>query len=267
MTNQSVPAGVSIHGLNLVNLSMDDSIAAIEGALSARETTRISFVNADCVNIASVNHAYRRALASSDWTFIDGIGMRIAGLVLNQPVRDNVNGTDLFPRLCQSLAQHGQRLYLLGGRPGIAEATADWARSRYPGLQIAGSQHGYYPADTEAAIISAIHASHADVLLVGMGAPRQELWLERHMAACGVTVALGVGGLFDFYSGRIPRAPLWMRKLGLEWLFRLLQEPGRMWRRYLLGNIEFLLRIAGDWLSGWLHRMDQLKSGRSGGGQ
>ncbi|MEI6414577.1 MAG: WecB/TagA/CpsF family glycosyltransferase [Pseudomonadota bacterium] len=96
--------------------------------------------------------------------------------------------------------------------------------------------------------------AETDVLLVALGAPRQEAWIQQHMEATGATLVMAVGGLFDFYSGRIPRAPLWMRRLGLEWVFRLLQEPGRLWRRYLLGNLVFLFRIARDWWSGKRHQ-------------
>lgn len=263
--NISVPASVSIHGIRLVNLAMDEVLAAIEAALAACQPTRISFVNADCVNIAAGNASYREALAGTDWVFIDGIGMRIAGKIMDQPVRDNVNGTDLFPRLCESLAQQGKKLFLYGARPGVAAAAAGWAQARYPGLLICGTQDGYHPAQAEPEIVAAIRASNADVVLVALGAPRQEAWIARNMAATGATVALGVGGLFDYYSGRIPRAPVWMRRLNLEWLFRLAQEPGRLWRRYVVGNVVFLGRIGIDWLRARSHgsRARALEPGRT----
>lgn len=243
-----VPASLDIRGIRLLNLAMDEALAAIDAALAAGQPTRISFVNADCVNIAAVNAAYREALATTDWVFIDGIGMRIAGRIMHQPVRDNVNGTDLFPRLCQSLEQQGKRLFLYGAQPGVAAAAAGWALARFPALQIAGTLHGYQPAGAEAEAIDAIRASRADVVLVALGAPAQETWIARNLEKTGATVAIGVGGLFDYYSGRIPRAPLWMRRLGLEWLFRLIQEPRRLWRRYVVGNAVFLSRIGIDWL-------------------
>jgi N-acetylglucosaminyldiphosphoundecaprenol N-acetyl-beta-D-mannosaminyltransferase len=244
---RSFPAGIEIRGLRLLNLALEDAVAAIESAVLGGSKTRVAFVNADCVNIAANDKTYRDRLAAMDWVFVDGIGMRIAGRLLNQPVRDNVNGTDLFPRLCEALARHGRSLYLLGGRPGVAEAAADWARTRFPGLQIAGSRDGYFGADDTDAVVAEIQKTRPDVLLVAMGVPVQEAWMAHHAAATGATVTLGVGGLFDYYSGRIPRAPLWMRRLGLEWIFRLLQEPGRLWRRYLIGNVVFLARIGRDW--------------------
>ena len=242
----TVPASLDIRGIRLLNLAMDEALAAIDAALAARQQTRISFVNADCVNIAAGDASYREALAGTDWVFIDGVGMRIAGRIMDQPVRDNVNGTDLFPRLCALLAQQGKRLFLYGAQPGVAAAAAGWAEAHFPGLQIAGTLHGYQPAGAEAETVAAIRASGADVVLVGLGAPAQEAWIARNHDKTGATVAIGVGGLFDYYSGRIPRAPLWMRRLGLEWLFRLVQEPRRLWRRYIVGNAVFLSRIAAD---------------------
>lgn len=244
MNDPVIPASLRIDDLRLVNLSLDEAVDAIECALASGEATRIAFVNADCANQAVENAVYREHLAAFDWVFIDGIGMRIAGKVLAQPVRDNVNGTDLFPQLCRMLAREGRSLYLLGARLGVAAGAAHWAEQRFPGLRIAGTHHGYFAMEETAAICSTIRHSGADVLLVALGAPRQEAWIHDHFAATGVTVALGVGGLFDYYADRIPRAPLWMRRAGLEWVFRLLQEPGRMWRRYLIGNAVFLARLA-----------------------
>lgn len=251
----SHPASLTLGGIRLLNLALDEAVAAIQAALAARQPTRVAFVNADCSNIAARNAAYRADLDACDWVFIDGAGMRLAGRVLRQPVRANVNGTDLFPHLCASMAARGQRLFLLGAKPGVAAAAGAWAKARYPGLVLAGCQHGYYRAGDETALLAAIRASRADVLLVALGAPRQEAWIQRHLGACGATVAIGVGGLFDYYSGHIARAPHWMRRHGLEWLFRLYQEPSRLGRRYLLGNPRFLARLAGHWLAqAWRRR-------------
>jgi len=239
------PAAIVMRGLHLLNLSMDESLDAIAIALQRRLNLRIAFVNADCVNIAARDEAYREALAEIDWLFIDGVGMRLAGGWMRQPVRDNVNGTDLFPHLCELLDRRGASMYLLGARPGVADAVASWVKERYPQLRIAGVQHGYYKDEEQDDVIAAIRDSKADVLLVAMGAPRQEIWLKQHLAASGARVGVGVGGLFDFYSGRVERAPRWLRACGGEWLFRLVQEPRRLWRRYLLGNFVFLWRIIG----------------------
>ena len=240
----STNACIQLDGIRLVNLALDDTVTAIECALAASQPTRIAFVNADCANIAARNDSYRADIDGCDWVFVDGIGMRIAGKVMGLPVADNVNGTDLFPLLCQMLDRQGRSLYLLGARPGVAAAAADWARRHCPNLKIAGTQHGYFTNADTSAVLADIRESGADVLLVAFGAPRQEAWIRAHHAGTGATVAMGVGGLFDYFADRIPRAPLWMRRAGLEWAFRLFQEPGRLWRRYLIGNLVFLARLA-----------------------
>jgi N-acetylglucosaminyldiphosphoundecaprenol N-acetyl-beta-D-mannosaminyltransferase len=232
-----------ISGIRFLNLSMDELISATVLALDKRLLTSIAFVNPDCVNISTHDVSYRECLASTDWVCADGIGMKIAGRLLGREIRQNINGTDLFPQLCAALEGGKHSIYLLGAQAGVAEQVACWARTRFPGLSIAGTRSGFFDASEEPAVIEAIRASGADVLLVAMGAPLQEKWLHRHLIETGATVGCGVGGLFDFYSGRIPRAPLWLREIGGEWLYRFWQEPGRMWRRYLIGNILFLCRI------------------------
>lgn len=247
MTNApSVPAAIRVRDIRLNNLSMDDALNAIHGALARQVPTRIAFVNADCVNIAARVPSYLQDLQAMDWVFADGVGMRLAGQWLKQPVRANVNGTDLFPRLCEQLAQDGHRLYLLGGAEGAAAGAAAWAQQHHPGLQIAGTQHGFISDDALPAALQALRESQADVLLVGLGAPRQERWIQTHAAHTGATVVVGVGGLFDYYSGNVARAPQWMRRSGLEWVWRLMQEPRRLFYRYVVGNWVFLARIAMD---------------------
>lgn len=240
------PAAVCIRQLRLTNVSMQDALNAMDAALVAQVPTKIAFVNADCVNIAARNADYRQDLAAMDWVFVDGIGMKIAGKLLNQPIRANVNGTDLFPLLCADLARSRRSLFLLGAKPGVAQAAAQWATQRFPELLIAGTQDGYFTEAQTASVLAQIRSTQPDVILVAMGAPRQEAWINRHMNDTGATLALGVGGLFDYFSGNIPRAPMWMQRGGLEWIFRLLQEPTRLWRRYLLGNWLFLARILKD---------------------
>jgi N-acetylglucosaminyldiphosphoundecaprenol N-acetyl-beta-D-mannosaminyltransferase len=242
-------AVLHIAGIRLLNLGLDELVAAIEAAVASRARTQIAFVNPACVNIAAGDPLYRAALAHADWVCPDGIGMKIAGRILGRPIRQNLNGTDLFPRLCAAAARHGHRLYLLGARPGVAAAAARWAEREFPSLRIVGTRSGYFGAGEEETALAAIRESGADILLVAMGVPSQDLWLRRNLKRSGATVGIGVGGLFDFYGGRIPRAPLWLREIGGEWAWRLLQEPRRMWRRYLVGNAVFLWRIVRERLA------------------
>jgi N-acetylglucosaminyldiphosphoundecaprenol N-acetyl-beta-D-mannosaminyltransferase len=238
------PAEVSIFGIPMINTSMD---AAVEWILEVSEpgqsARQVAFVNPDCLNIAWRNPGYKRVLCSADRVFPDGIGIRIGGRMLGWGLRDNVNGTDLFPLLCESATAAGRALYLLGARPGVAAGAAASMQQRFPRLRIAGCRDGYFSPDEEPDVVAEINASGAAILLVALGAPRQELWIAERLAGLQVPVAMGVGGLFDFYSGRIRRAPIWMREIGLEWVYRIMQEPGRMWRRYIIGNPVFLYRV------------------------
>jgi N-acetylglucosaminyldiphosphoundecaprenol N-acetyl-beta-D-mannosaminyltransferase len=255
-TRRTCPPRVHVLGLRIDNLSMADAVNEIVRRAEARQPTQVCFLNADCVNIACRDAEYRRTLRQSPLVLADGIGLKIAGKLLGRDIRQNVNGTDLFPRLCDALAGSGLRLFLLGARPGVAEAVARWSTKQYPRLRVVGWRDGYFSGEEEPAVLRQIAASGADVLLVAFGAPRQDVWIERNLAATGASVALGVGGLFDYYSGRIPRAPQWMRELCLEWLFRVYQEPGRLWKRYFLGNGLFLARVLGERLWGpptWAH--------------
>lgn len=237
---------ITLMGTPIDNATMPDAIATIKQRLGGNEPTQVCFVNADCMNITYRDPAYRQVLADADFVFADGVGMKIAGKVLGQPIRENVNGTDLFPRLCMALAKSGTRIFLLGGRAGVADSVGRWITSHFPGLNVCGIRDGYFPPNQESAVIHQIAESDADLLLVAFGAPRQDRWIHDHLAELGCKTAIGVGGLFDFLSGRVSRAPRWMQKCGLEWLFRLSQEPRRLAKRYLLGNPLFLYRVARE---------------------
>ncbi|HZT33971.1 MAG TPA: WecB/TagA/CpsF family glycosyltransferase [Bryobacteraceae bacterium] len=244
----TAPDRIRVLGIRIDNLTMREALDFLLARVRDPHAppAQVCFLNADCANIACRDAAYLDVLESASLTLADGIGLKIAGKILARDIRQNVNGTDLFPRLCEALETHGGGLYLLGARPGVAEAVAQWIHTKYPGVRVCGCQHGYFTPAEEPEVVRRVAASGAGVLLVAFGAPRQEKWIQRHLAETGVRVALGVGGLFDFYSGRIPRAPQWMREMGLEWLFRFWQEPGRMWRRYFQGNLLFVFRVVKE---------------------
>lgn len=240
---REMPPVLNFFGIPVVNTTMAEAVEWVVAEASGAEARDMAFVNPDCLNIAWGNADYRRFLLKADRVLPDGIGIHLGCRMLGQALRANVNGTDLFPLLCEAAARRGLPIYLLGARPGIARAAAENMANRFPDLQIAGARDGYFQPDEEAGVVEAINGSGARILLVAFGAPRQELWLGRWRDRLVPPVRMGVGGLFDFYSGRIPRAPVWMREMGLEWVFRLMQEPGRMWRRYVIGNPLFLWRV------------------------
>ena len=240
---REMPPVLNFFGIPVVNTTMREAVDWVVARAAQGERSLMAFVNPDCLNIAWKNPEYRDFLVEAERVLPDGIGIHIGCRMLGQALRENVNGTDMFPLLCGAAARERLPLYLLGARPGIAQAAADNMAKRCPGLIIAGARDGYFRPEEEAALVDAINGSGAKILLVALGAPRQELWLARWRDRLAPEVGMGVGGLLDFYSGRMPRAPVWMREMGLEWLFRLLQEPGRMWRRYVIGNPLFLYRV------------------------
>lgn len=239
---RATPGDFSILGVEVANTTMDEALDWVVDRARGPRMSLLAFVNPDCLNKAVENADYAAVLARADRVLPDGIGVKIAAGFQGVDVRENINGTDMFPRLCERAAREGLSLFLLGARRGVAEAVASEMADRYPGLRIAGTRDGYFDRYEERAVLDGIEKSGADILLVAFGVPRQEFWLDTHRERLGVGVALGVGGLFDFYSGRIPRAPQWLREMGLEWVWRLAQEPGRMWRRYIVGNPLFLTR-------------------------
>lgn len=214
--------------------------------LDERRRGRVYFINAHCLNVASKNLSYREALADAELVLADGSGVLLGSRLLGIPVVHNLNGTDLIPRLLERAALRRCRVYLLGGSPGVSAQAGAVLRQRFEGLQVVGCDHGYVPPDGEDEVVARIRAAQPDVLLVGMGVPLQEEWLRRHWDELPVTLGIAVGALFDFLSERFPRAPRWMRALGIEWCYRLMLEPRRMWRRYLIGNATFMMRVLAD---------------------
>ena len=230
---------VQMLGVRIDNMTQGHALEYIENTIDGLVgPVQIAFVNADCLNKAVAHREYRRTLNSTSLVLADGIGVKIAGSLLSRPTRQNVNGTDLFPHLCQMLNRKAGKLFLLGARPEVVEALANRLRIEYPSLSLCGAADGYF-ADEDVQVKQIADAA-PDVLLVAMGSPIQEQFISRNADRLGAKVSIGVGGLFDFYSGRIRRAPRWMRDSGLEWVYRLIQEPGRMWKRYLVGNFVFL---------------------------
>ncbi|WP_332872384.1 WecB/TagA/CpsF family glycosyltransferase [Allopontixanthobacter confluentis] len=235
---------IKIFGLSLSSASPEVAASHIVGrAVHGRKTT-VNFINAHCVNVARKSRSYRRALGQTDFLLPDGFGIEIAARMSGLEKPENLNGTDLFPLICRRAATQGASLFLLGGLPGVADAAAAWACGQYPSLRIRGTQDGYFDKQDEDALVERINRSGAAILFVGFGVPLQEKWIARNRHRLDAPVVLGVGGLFDYYSGRIPRAPAPIRATRCEWAWRFAMEPRRMAGRYLVGNAIFLALAA-----------------------
>lgn len=234
----------SVLGYDIVHARMAETVYWIADRAQSRTPTQIAFLNAHCANIAEKDWRYRDTLENVDALLPDGSGVALAAKLDGQTLGDNLNGTDLFEPLCRCLAFRRIPVFFLGGRPGIAEAAAENAQANCPNLKVAGTRHGFFSPREEDDVIDEINASGARVVFVAFGVPTQDVWLARVRHRLNAPVVLGVGGLLDFVSGRIPRAPDWMRKTGTEWMYRLKCEPRRMWQRYLIGNFTFTARAA-----------------------
>lgn len=243
---------LSVLDVPVTDASMDEALALLD-AMVASEPPRshsVYFVNAHTLNVAWEDAEYRNVLKRADRVFGDGTGVRWATRALHhKQLRDNVNGTDLMPQWFQTRAGRGLRYYLLGNTPERIERAASFTQTTFPGWTLAGYHHGYLEEHDHASVIDAINASGAHLLLVGMGNPKQEQWIDRHLSSLHVPVCMGVGGLFDYWSGDLERAPGWVRKVGYEWLHLLIRQPFKA-RRYLLGNPKFLMRVAQRKLHG-----------------
>jgi N-acetylglucosaminyldiphosphoundecaprenol N-acetyl-beta-D-mannosaminyltransferase len=224
----------------LDNLTVDEALDAILAPARSTGCRMVFFAHAHALNLAAFDRSFAMVLASADHVLPDGIGIRLAARLLGKRMRHNINGTDLLPLLCQRSMREGRPLVLIGGAPGVADECAARLRQQHPGLDIRLVHHGFLDDDASDELARRVGAIEGAIVLVGMGSPLQERWVLHHLAGVSNITAITVGGLFDFFSGRVPRAPMAWREVGLEWLYRLLQEPRRMAKRYLLGNPLFL---------------------------
>lgn len=240
---------VSLLGVRFDRVPREQALAAMAGAFGRGRALKVYIVNAHTLNLACSDPAFREVLNGADLLFNDGTGVQVASRLAGRPFPDNLVGTDLAPQLCERAVTAGVSVFLLGGRPGIPERAAEGLRRRVPGVRIAGVHQGYFEGNENGRVVDAINRSGAGILLVAFGNPLQEIWIHQNAPALRCDVCIGVGGLIDHLSGRLRRAPRWMRRLGVEWMHILLGQPHK-WRRYLLGNPLFLARVAVEHLRG-----------------
>lgn len=228
-----------IFGTPFFTGTMNEALAQLDLFVKSKKHHPVAFINAHCLNIAYKDVAYRKVLQTCSAVFADGIGVKLGAGMLGCRVEENVNGTDMFPLL----AQKPYRIYLLGGSPEVAQKALENARAIKGNASFVGCVDGFFIMKTVPELLAELKKLKPDILLVAMGVPRQEMWIKEHLADLPPCTAIGVGGLLDFVSGRIPRAPMWMRQCNIEWCFRLYQEPIRLFKRYIIGNPLFIFRV------------------------
>ncbi|GGH88678.1 N-acetylglucosaminyldiphosphoundecaprenol N-acetyl-beta-D-mannosaminyltransferase [Pullulanibacillus pueri] len=218
----------------------NEILSKITTRLNEKQKTVILFLNAHCYNIAQKDDIYRKHINASDFVLNDGIGVELGAKLFNFRFDENLNGTDFTPQLLEAAAISGDSIFLLGGQPGVAETAKTKLERRIPGLKIVGCSDGYFTHSQK--IVEQINQSKADIVIVGMGVPLQEKWIYNHKDLIHSTLFVGVGAYIDFASERIKRAPSLLRKMRMEWLYRLLHEPKRLWKRNI-GSLIFFYYI------------------------
>ena len=233
---------VDLLGVPISALTKKELIAQVIAWCQPGERRTVAYANAHSLNLAGADGALRGALIRADLVYSDGIGVVWAARWLSAVKFEKITGHDWIGDLCLAARDSGKRLCLLGGRAGVAERARQQLCADYPGLQILAAWDGFEGAD-DGALLAQIERLRPDLLLVGMGSPRQELWIDQQRAQLNVPVCWSVGALFDLVAGVEPQVPRCLNRLGLEWLWRLMADPSGKWRRYLLGNPLFLARI------------------------
>jgi N-acetylglucosaminyldiphosphoundecaprenol N-acetyl-beta-D-mannosaminyltransferase len=237
---------ISVLGVQFAPATVDELHAYIEQTIVSGGHATVLHVNVHAINLAQSDARLRQILNSASLVFCDGFGVRLGAYILGHRVPPRITYADWMWTLGAFAEQRGFSLFLLGGAPGVAEQAAMRMRERFPALRIVGAQHGYFakePGPENDAVLAAINAASPDILLTGFGMPLQEYWLDANWQQIDARVGLTAGAALDYVSGQLRRGPRWMTGYGLEWLARLLIEPRRLWRRYVLGNPQFIARI------------------------
>lgn len=230
----------NIQGVNISNLSKLEALELITQRIEEKTYTKLGYANAHTINLANEQQPYKETLKG----FVvlpDGIGVDLASKYkYGDKFKANLNGTDFTPEIFNHLTN--KRIYILGAQEGLAQKALEIWQEQYPQHSWIGSHHGYIDDKTSDAVVDGVKALDVDILIVAMGNPIQEQWIESYGSRTGASLVVGVGALLDFTAGEVKRAPKWVQNLRAEWIYRLFQEPKRMWKRYIVGNVKFLFR-------------------------
>ncbi len=238
---------IGIGTIYVDNVDLSSAVEQIEAFTRSGDAHQVVTVNLDFVSIAAREPSFRTTVNCADLAVADGMPLVWLSRLRGQPLAERVAGVELVVESCRVAAARGLSVFLLGAAPDVAEAAARRLEAMWPGLKIAGCYSppmGPLEGEEDERIVSMIKAAAPDFLFVALGAPRQDQWIFEHQPELQVPVAMGVGCVFDVLAGSLRRAPQWMQRAGLEWAFRLGQEPHRLWRRYLVNDLPMLARLA-----------------------
>lgn len=238
---------VNVLGVGVDPITVEELHAEIGRLVREEDHALVLNVNAHCLNLCYRDPGLRDLLNSAAIVFCDGVGVMLAARILGRRIPERITYADWMWQLAAFAESEGLSFYFLGGRPGFAALATKRLKERFPALKIVGVRHGYFDraagSPENEAVIEEVNAASPDILLVGFGMPLQEYWLAENWDRVNASVGLTGGAVFGYVSGKLVRGPRVLRENGLEWLARLLVEPRRLWRRYLLGNPLFLLRV------------------------
>lgn len=233
---------IKILDVNIDRVNQRQAVERVRELIANRsQSSLVVTPNSEMLALAAENRDLSRILNSADLAAADGIGVVIASKILGEPLEERVAGFDLISCLFKKFAEEDINFYFLGGKPGIVNRAAANLKNKYPNLNICGYHHGYLDHDNQQKVITEINEKNIDLLLVGMGVPLQEKFLDNNLKELNVGAAVTVGGSFDVLAGEVNRAPVWMQKAALEWFYRLLQEPSRLGRMLFLPKFIFLV--------------------------
>lgn len=247
MKSLSAKEKILIAGVRIDNVTMAQAVSRIENLIQKKDPAFVVTPNVDHVVRFQSSAGFKQIYARAALVLPDGMPLIWAGAFLGRTFKERVSGADLVPALCPMAVQKGYKLFFLGGRTGAAESAAKKLEQKFPGIQIVGvysPPFGFeHDLNENAAIVESIKKAAPDILLVGLGSPKQENWIKDHLEEMRVPVSIGVGVTFEFIAGMVKRAPLFMQRSGFEWLWRLCQEPARLWKRYLIADPYFFWLI------------------------
>jgi N-acetylglucosaminyldiphosphoundecaprenol N-acetyl-beta-D-mannosaminyltransferase len=239
---------IELMGCQVDNLSMEETLNTVEGFIASGQPHQHVVVNVDKLVKARDDAELRNIINNCALINADGMPVVWASRLLGKPLKERVAGVDLFEALMQRSAEKGWRVYLLGAREEIVSRVKQIYEIRFPNLQFAGYRNGYWKPEEESAVVDQITLARADILFVAISSPKKEQFLGAYQARMRIPFAMGVGGTFDVAAGKVKRAPRWMQRSGLEWFYRFLQEPRRMFRRYFIDDMAFVGMLAKEWL-------------------
>jgi N-acetylglucosaminyldiphosphoundecaprenol N-acetyl-beta-D-mannosaminyltransferase len=234
---------IEILGCRLDLIDADEATDRIMHFVRDRTGAQVVTLGTEMVVYAQRDDAFRDIVNRCALSLCDTVGLLAAARRRGAVLRDRVTGVELVEHLCARASRDGVAVYFFGGAEGVAADAAAILETRFPGLRVAGTRNGFFSSEEESAIAGAIRSSGAGLLFVGLGSPRQEMWLARNLEATGCGAGVGVGGSFDVLSGRVPRAPVMWRRLGIEWLYRLIREPRRFRRQLALPYFVWLIML------------------------